>query len=361
MDWRELWKIRNRARALAAPGLDATPKAEVHRDGKWSVRVVLADDGTPAAAAAPASALPPVLLVPPLMVRPMVFDLQPDHSFVRLLRNHGLATYVLDLGRPDRRDRGVRLDDYALGILPAATEAVCAHAGAPRLSLVGYCLGGLFCLLYAADHPGRVARLATIATPIDFSKTGLVGLLGAAAAGRVDPLVDALGVVPGWMATAGFHLLSGRRAVERVLELRERGADEAFLRAYGAVSSWLGGLVPYPGEAFKQFLRELMQRNRAHDSSLTFGERRFDLGAVDSPVLALAGRSDGIAPIESVVALRRHLPPERVTVRAVPGGHVGVLGGPQAPAAVWTPIARFLLEARASPAGRAGAPLSGRA
>ncbi|NMC72512.1 MAG: alpha/beta fold hydrolase [Myxococcales bacterium] len=344
MDWRELWEIRNRARALAAPGLDATPKAEVHRDGKWSVRVVLADDGTPATPAAPAPALPPVLLVPPLMVRPLVFDLQPDHSFVRLLRDRGLATYVLDLGQPDHRDRGARLDDYVLGILPAATDAVCAHAGAPRLSLVGYCLGGLFCLLHAAGHPGRVARLATVATPIDFSKMGFVGLLGAAAAGRVDPLVDALGVVPGWMATAGFQLLSGRRAVERVLELREHGTDEAFIRAYGAFSSWLGGLVPYPGEAFKQFLRELMQRNRAHDSWLTFGERRFDLGAVDCPVLAFAGRSDGIAPLESVVALRRHLPPERVSVRPAPGGHVGVLGGPQAPAAVWDPIARFLLE-----------------
>lgn len=350
MNWRELWEIRNRARALAAPGLDATPKTEVHREGKWSVRAVLADDGTPVAAAAPVSVLPPVLLVPPLMVRPLVFDLQPDHSFVRLLRDRGLATYVLDLGEPDRGDRGTRLDDYVLGVLPAAADAVCAHAGATRLSLVGYCLGGLFCLLHAAGHPGRVARLATVATPIDFSKMGLVGLLGAAAAGRVDPLVDALGVVPGWMATAGFQILSGRRAVERVLELRERGTDEAFLRAYGSISSWLGGLVPYPGEAFKQFLRDLMRRNRAHDSWLVFGERRFDLGAVDAPVLAFAGESDGIAPLESVVALRRHLPPGRVSVRPAPGGHVGVLGGPRAPEAVWAPTAQFLLEAAATTA-----------
>jgi polyhydroxyalkanoate synthase len=342
MAWRELWEVRNRARALAAPGLDATPKAEVHRDGKWSVRVVLADDGSPAVPAAAATALPPVLLVPPLMVRPLVFDLQPDHSFVRRLRDRGLATYVLDLGEPDRQDRAVKLDDYVLGALPAAVDAVRAHAGAPQLSLVGYCLGGLFCLLHAAGHPGQVARLATIATPIDFTKLGFVGLLGAAAAGRVDPLIDALGVVPGWLATAGFQLLSGRRAVERVLELRDRGADEAFLRAYGSISSWLGGLVPYPGEAFKQFLRELMERNRAHDSWLSFGERRFDLGAVDCPVLAFAGTEDAIAPLESVVALRRHLPPERVVVRPAPGGHVGVLGGAAAPAAVWEPTAEFL-------------------
>ncbi|MBN1773874.1 MAG: alpha/beta fold hydrolase [Deltaproteobacteria bacterium] len=343
MDWRELWEVRNRARALAAPGLDATPKAEVHREGKWSVRVVLADDGTPAApAVARGAPLPPVLLVPPLMVRPLVFDLQPDHSFVRLLRDRGLATYVLDLGEPDRGDRAVRLDDYVLQALPAAADAVRAHAGATRLSLVGYCLGGLFGLLHAAGHPGQVARLATVATPVDFSKMGFVGLLGAAAAGRVDPLVDALGVVPGWLATAGFQLLSGRRAVERVLELRDHGADEPFLRAYGSISSWLGGLVPYPGEAFKQFLRELMRRNRAHDSWLTFGERRFDLAAVDCPVLAFAGESDAIAPLASVVALREHLPPERVVVRPAPGGHVGVLGGPAAPAAVWEPTAEFL-------------------
>lgn len=347
MNWRDLLEVRRRARALAAPGLDATPKVEVHREGKWAVRVVLADDGTPAAAAPP-SALPPVLLVPPLMVRPLVFDLQPDHSFVRLLRDRGLATYVLDLGEPDRRDGARRLDDYVLDVVPAAADAVCAHAGASRLALLGYCLGGLFCLLYAAGHPGRVTRVVTVATPIDFSKLGFLGLVGAAAAGRVDPLVDAMGVVPGWMAAAGFHLLSVRRAVRRALELRERAGDEAFLRAYGAASSWLAGLVPYPGEAFKQFLRDLMRRNRAHESYLVFGDRHFHLRAVTVPVLAFAGESDWIAPIESVVALRQHLPGELVSVRPAPGGHIGILGGSRAPAAVWEPAAQFLLEASAA-------------
>jgi polyhydroxyalkanoate synthase len=300
--------------------------------------------------ATPPATLPPVLLVPPLMVRPMVFDLQPDHSFVRLLGERGLRTYVLDFGVPDRTDQGLRLDDYVLGVLPAAVDAVARHAGAERLSLVGYCLGGLFCLLHvAAHHDERVARIVTIGSPVDFSKMGLVGLLGAAAAGRIDPFVDAMGVIPGWMAHAGFQLLSGRRAVARLFELREREADEAYLRSYGSISRWLSGLVPYPGEAFKQLLRDVMKRNRVHTSWLTFGERRIDLGAVGCPVLAFAGETDAIAPVASIVALREHLPPGRVAVRMAPGGHVGILGGPDAPRAVWEPAAEFLREAATAP------------
>ncbi|MBI5502607.1 MAG: alpha/beta fold hydrolase [Deltaproteobacteria bacterium] len=299
-----------------------------------------------------------MLLVPPLMVRPMVFDLQPDHSFVRTLAGAGLPTYVLDLGVPDRDDQGLRLDDYVLGVMPAAVEAVRRHAGTERLSLVGYCLGGLFCLLHTAAHgDANVERIVTIATPIDFSKMGLVGLLGAAAAGRVDPLIDAMGVIPGWMATAGFQLLSGRRAVARLFELPSREADEAYLRSYGSISRWLSGLVPYPGEAFKQLLRDVMRRNQVHSSWLTFGERRIDLGTVGCPVLAFAGDTDAIAPVASVVALRDHLPPGRVSVRMAPGGHVGILGGPAAPDAVWRPSAEFLLDSPRRPAAPNPGPL----
>ena len=349
MAWGEIWELRKRARALADSGIDATPKEEIHREGKWTVRVVL--DPPPSSPPNPEPRTPnpesripyPVLLVPPLMVRPMIFDLQPDHSFVRLLRDRGLRPYVLDLGVPDRSDQDRRLDDYVLGAMPGAVDAVLRHAGTSQLALVGYCLGGLFGLLHVAAHRDvRVSRIVTIASPIDFSRMGLVGTLGAVAAGRVDPLIDAMGVIPGWMAHAGFQLLSGRRAVARLFELRDKEADEAYLRSFGAISHWLSGLVPYPGEAFKQLLKDVMQRNRVHDSWLVFGEQRVELAAVHCPVLAFAGETDAIAPVGSIVALRQHLPPGRVSVRLVPGGHVGILGGPDAPRAVWEPTAEFL-------------------
>jgi len=107
--------------------------------------------------------------------------------------------------------------------------------------------------------------------------------------------------------------------------------------------------VPYPGEAFKQLLRDVMRRNQVHDSWLVFGEQRVELAAVHCPVLAFAGETDAVAPVASIVALRRHLPPGRVSVRLVPGGHVGILGGPDAPRAVWGPTADFLTEAATPP------------
>jgi polyhydroxyalkanoate synthase len=346
----EILDLRRRARALAERGLDATPKREVAGEGKWAVRGVSGDGGKPA----PASA-PPVLLMPPFMVRPLVFDLQPDHSLVRVLRDRGVPTYVLDLGVPDRTDRDVRLDDYVLEVVPRAVAAVRADAGVERISLFGYCMGGLFALIHAALHESAegLHRIVTVGTPVDFSRMGVVGRLGRWAAGKVDPVVDAMGVVPGWMADAGFQLLSGRRALGRLLALRDREGDEAYLRSYGAMSRWLEGLVPYPAEAFKQFLREVMAGNRVHGSALRFGERVVDLSAVRAPVLSFAGEADAVASVGSVVAIRRHLPAGRASVRVVPGGHVGILGGPEAPRAVWHPAAAFLGEPVDGPAVRA--------
>ena len=97
----------------------------------------------------------PIVLIPPLMVRPYVYDLRPEHSMVRTLRNAGFDVYVVDFGVPDRDDEGVRLDDYVLDYVPRCIDAALETSGAQSVTLAGYCMGGIFGLMHAGTHRRR--------------------------------------------------------------------------------------------------------------------------------------------------------------------------------------------------------------
>src|SRR2546422_11541685 len=113
----------------------------------------------------------PVMLVPPLMVKPFVFDLYPDRSLAAFLLQRGFRVYLVAFGEPDQADAYVTLDDYVLDWLPAACQAVKSDAAVPELSLLGYCMGGLFALSHiAANRDTSVRNLVSIGAPVDMNK-----------------------------------------------------------------------------------------------------------------------------------------------------------------------------------------------
>src|SRR6478735_2200716 len=151
----------------------------------------------------------PILLVPPLMVRPYIYDLRPEHSMVRFLNRAGFDVYLVDFGVPEREDRHTRLDDYVLDFLPTAVEAVRKHHGTRDLSLVGYCMGGIFSLLYtAAFADAGVRNLVTVAAPIDFDKMGLLSHVARLAHDQVQFLADRIGNVPGFLNSQALKMLA---------------------------------------------------------------------------------------------------------------------------------------------------------
>lgn len=292
----------------------------------------------------------PVLLVPPLMVRPYVYDLRPNHSFVRHLRDRGFRTYVLDFGVPDEHDETLRLDHYVYTFLPAAIDAVRRHSGAEKVSIVGYCMGGIFGLLYTAAFHGdgaearraRTANLVTIGAPINFEKMGVISWAARFGQGFVDRVMDRLGNVPSIGAELGFKVMSGPRAITKWIDLANNLYDEEYVRGFDAVNTWVNDMLPYPREAFKQMVKDVVGQNKLLRRELELGGRRIDLGVIDVPLLAIAGRTDNIATLGSTRAVLATVGSEDKTFVEVPGGHVGVIAGSAAPEAVWRRVSDWL-------------------
>jgi polyhydroxyalkanoate synthase len=287
----------------------------------------------------------PILLIPPLMVRPYVYDLRPEHSMIRALRNAGLDVFVVDFGVPDHADEGLRLDDYVLDFIPACIDKALEAAKKPEITLSGYCMGGIFALLHVATFQDpRVRNIVTIGAPINFEKMGILTVAARLGIPVMDTILDRLGNIPGSWSSAGFRLLSGTKAITKYADLFANLYDEEYVRGFDAIDTWLSEMIPYPRDAFRQMVKDVVHGNKMLKNELVFRDKRADLSAVRVPLLAFAGKSDNIATPQSTEAILELVGSTDKTYREVPGGHIGVVAGSSAPRAVWQPMIDWLKE-----------------
>ncbi|MBI5532308.1 MAG: alpha/beta fold hydrolase [Deltaproteobacteria bacterium] len=285
----------------------------------------------------------PLLVIPPLMVRPYVYDLRPEHSMLRTLRNAGFDVFVVDFGVPDRSDERVRLDDYVLDYVPACVEQALAASGEKSIALVGYCMGGIFGLLYQGTFADeRVAALVTIGSPVDFDSLGVVTVAARMSAPGMDRLINLVGNIPGSLSSFGFKLMSGPRTLTKYADLVVNLYNEDYVRRFDSINTWVNDMIPYPREAFRQMFKEVVTANKLLTNEMRFGDRRCDLKQVRCPLLAFAGTQDNLATPASTRQILDVVGSQDKTFLSVPGGHVGVVAGTQAPEHVWNPMVAWL-------------------
>jgi polyhydroxyalkanoate synthase len=301
----------------------------------------------------------PVLLVYALILRPYILDLVPGNSLVEYLVNEGFDVYLLDWGIPGDEDRDLSFEDYVLDYLPEAVENVLRSSHAGELTLFGYCQGGTMAAMYAALFPGGpLKNLVLLATPVDFAPEdpGLFGLWTVLTSKRYfdpnllfdpDPLVETFGNVPGDLP--GRLVDAGTSALKPLTDyagtyasLWERMKQEESLNSLLAVSKWVDDGVPFPGEAFRQWIRDFYQQNRLAKGELELRGRRVELSNIVCPVLDIAGSKDFICPLSQAKPTMDLVESEDKEMLVLDAGHVGLMAGPVAREELWPRIGAWL-------------------
>ena len=276
----------------------------------------------------------------------------PERSLVKFLLDQGFDVFLVDFGEPDSADALVTLDDYVLDWIPTAVAAVRETSGSRELSLLGYCMGGLFALMYLAATPDRSVRnLVTIGAPLDTNKMGLFAWASKMAGGQVEFLARRIGNIPGGLSSAVFRLLTPAKNVTRYADLFMNIWDREYVNGFDAMNQWVRQFIDYPQGAFLQFTREFMQHNRLVRGTMRFGDKVADLRRVRANLLVFAGKTDQIAPAAAVRAQLDAVGSADTTYRVAPGGHMGVVRRPQRPAPCLA-ADRGLAGRRAPPPGR---------
>jgi polyhydroxyalkanoate synthase len=118
---------------------------------------------------------------------------------------------------------------------------------------------------------------------------------------------------------------------------RDRSA-ESFL----AASKWVDDGVPFPGEAFRRWIRDFYQQNKLAKGELELRGHRVDLSNIECPVLNIAGEKDFICPLSQAGATMDLVGSEDKEFLVVDAGHVGLMGGRVAKDELWPRMADWL-------------------
>ena len=276
----------------------------------------------------------PVLLAYGLIGRYTMADLQEDRSLVRSLLAQGLDLWLVDWGQPNRSERWLTIDDYVDDYIHAAVERVCRETGHDKITLLGICEGGVFTTCYAALHPDKVKSLVLTITPIDFhadrddpdTHHGFLNVWTRSLdRADIDRLVDVYGGLPGEFMSSVFSLMTPMRSLTKYnIDLIDVIDNEAKLMNFLRMEKWLADRPAHPGEAAKQWLKDLYQDNKLVKGEFELSGRRVDLSKVTAPVLNVFALNDHIIPPTCSRALGAHVGTKDYSEIELPGGHVGL-------------------------------------
>lgn len=305
----------------------ATPHAVIHTENKASVRYF-----------APAEVKTrPVFISMPLINTWTIFDLLPGRSVVQALVEAGTPVYLLDWGRPGPEDREVTIADLLDGLLSRAVRRAKRHAnetyGEGPMSAIGYCVGGTFLSVWMSRNPEAFDKVAFVATPIDFHKSGRLSAWAQPESFPLDTIIDGHGNFPKELMKQSFAWLKPTGQVAKWKGLWDGFEREGFTTLWAAMEQWNGDNVHFPGETYREYVRRCYFENRLMTGGWTLGNQPVDLSRVGVPALTLAANKDHIVEVDGAFGLKQ-VWGGPVDCRVLDGGHVGICVGKALPRAL---------------------------
>jgi len=302
----------------------------------------------------------PLVLVPPLGVTTETFDLMPQRSLVRYMVAAGFRVYLVDWGKPKKEHAHLGLKDYSYTMLGTALEKIRKHSGSDQLSMMGWCLGGLLCLLHQGQvQDPNIRNIVTIASPIDLeSGSGVMaGLAGAAQAlngpaqlvssysrFRLVTLNPDRLYLPPWLTTLAFKMTDPIGSVTTYWDLVTRLWDREFVESHSTTSDYLNNMLMYPGGVLKDMAVKVLRDNQLALGKIEVGDRLAELDRIQSSLLVFAGETDNLVPPDIAEKIVEIVASKDRSFRIVAGGHMGVIIGSKAQGAVWSQSAKWLAE-----------------
>ena len=285
---------------------------------------------------------PPVLTIPSMVNGSEIMDLTPNQSPLRWLARQGFRVFQIDWGLPGTAERRFGLGDYLDQRLTPAMDAVERLTGGP-VNLIGYCMGGPLMLALAQREPQRVAKIATLGAPWDFSAFPEHKTMRERRA-EIVQLMSSLevmfGVIPQQMTQSFFALRDMASGVGKYRRFAALDPLSDAARRFVAVEDWLNNGVPLSVPVGRECFFDWVM-----DDALRQGQWRpsglaFDPTAVEQPAFVVCAQRDTVVRRAASEPLAAALPSAQLLKAGV--GHIGMVVGDTAIQSVWQPLKEFL-------------------
>jgi polyhydroxyalkanoate synthase len=267
---------------------------------------------------------------------------------VEYMLNQGFNVYLLDWGVPGPEDKNTTFEDYVTEYLYRAVRKMLRVSKAKEFSVLGYCLGATLSTIYAAIYPEVPLRnMILLAAPIDFSEkpTGSMAMWLEKENLDVDRLVDTMGNVPGELIRHWAKML---KPVENFMgayvNLLKIMHDEAAVRGWQAINRWVEDVIPFAGEAFRQFVKIYFRGNQLIKGDHVIRGRKVDVGRIEANLLNIVAEYDHLVARSQAENIMARVSSKDKTLKVVPSTHVGIMAGRSAKYKLWPEIVDWLVQ-----------------
>ena len=271
----------------------------------------------------------PLLIVPPFINKYYILDLQPENSLVRYALDRGYRVFMVSWRNAGAGLEHATWDDYARQGVLAPLQAALEIAGARRLNALGFCVGGtlLASTVAVMPQPQRIASLTLLATMLDFSDVGEIGVyVDEQFVARCEHQYRDGGLMPGRQLA---HAFASLRANELIWHFHVDNYLKGTTPAAFDLLFWNADSANVPGPLYAWYLRNMyLENNLRAPGKLTVLGRRVDLARIRAPAYVLATREDHIVPWRSAFAAT-HLLGGTIEFALGASGHIaGVVNPP---------------------------------
>lgn len=283
---------------------------------------------------------PPVILIPSLINRAYILDLGSKNSLVRSLADRGLDVYLVDWDAPGDQEKSFCIDDY-IDRLVRIRDAISKRSGQVPM-IAGYCMGGLLALALATRDPDKIAKIALLATPWDFSKmpgSGIQHLKNSMP--WLRSVIGAMDVLSIDILQAMFAGIDPCATARKFRQFSSMPPESSAARAFVQLEDWLNDGVPLAGPVAIECLQDwYIDNTTASGAWQTTGEI-IDPRTLDIPAYVAVPKNDIIVPPATALPLGEALPRADTTVLS--SGHIGMIAGGMAKDKLYHPLATWLL------------------
>jgi polyhydroxyalkanoate synthase len=186
-------------------------------------------------------------------------------------------------------------------------------------------MGATMSLMYASLYQKNVKNLITIAPVVDTEKDKSV-IKNMAKFMDVDKVLSYHGNFPIEFLYLVFSALKPfKQNVNKYFNLFDNLEDQNFVQNFLRIEKWIYDTPPIAGEAFRQWVKDIYQKNLLAKSNLIIGDSRVRLSNIKVPLLNVVAEADHLVTPACSISLNDLVSSEDKSLMQFPTGHVGLI------------------------------------
>ena len=240
----------------------------------------------------------PVLASPPWINKYYIMDLAPGRSFLEWAITHERTVFAISYRNPDPSMSGVTLDDYLVHGPQTALDVITDITGAPKIDIIGLCLGGaltaMLAAYLAATGDPRLGSITLLNTLLDYSEPGVLGAFtDELTVARLERQMQEQGVLEGRQMATTFDALRPNDLIfNYVVSNWLLGQDPPAFD----ILAWNSDNTRMPATMHAFYLRSLYLRNELAKGLMEIKGQRLSLADVSNDVYVVGAINDHIVP-----------------------------------------------------------------